>query len=79
MTPRQRKLVNALLALPIPFFGLGQLAEDAPPEALWEREALLDWCEEDGIPALLDSLKMCGCHAFLILVTDTEHIGGLSR
>jgi hypothetical protein len=76
MTPRQRKLANALLALPISFFGLGQLAEDAPPEALWEREALLDWREDDGLAELLGTLKMCGCHAFLILVTDTAHIGG---
>jgi hypothetical protein len=71
MTPRQRKLANALLALPVPFLGLGQLAEDAPPEALWEREAVLDWCEDDGIPELLGSLRMCGCHAFLIIVRES--------
>jgi hypothetical protein len=79
VTPHQRKLANTLLTLAVPFLGLGQLGSDAAPEALWEREALLDWCEDDGIPELLGSLRMCGTHAFLILVTDMEHSGGLSR
>jgi hypothetical protein len=32
---------------------------------------LLNWQEDDGIAELLGSLRMCGCHAFLIIVRES--------